>query len=264
MTTFHTLAFADRDGSAWGVHWLVGEHASAPLACGVGGATGTLPAALEGTLPATLDGTDQTAPSRLEGDGVSLLFTPSVAPARGGSSQAGIDSVDQLCAVSGRVVLDGAEREIDCHGWRGLAEGAVDLAEIDTFRQTCGWFDPADGLSLLALRRRKSRGHDTDLIAAAVLEDEPAPRVEDPRLSSTYGAGGVLTRVGLELWFQSDGSSDATDEEDERQIPRRAAGEVIGEAIEWESCGFTLQAVPLRWHSRGSDGSGVYVLGRRA
>jgi hypothetical protein len=264
MTTFHTLAFADPDGHAWGIHWLADEQASAPLACRVGGGIGTLPAALAGTLPATVEGTDQTAPWRLEGDRVSLLFTPSGAPARGGASQAGIDSVDQLCTVSGRVVLDGAEREIDCHGWRAVAEGAIDLAEIDTFRQTCGWFSLTDGLSLLALRRRKSRGHDTDLISAAVLEDELAPRVEDPRLSSTYGPAGVPTRVGLELWFQSDGSPDEPDEDEERQIPRRAAGEAIGEAIEWKSCGFTLQGVPLRWHSRGSDGSGVYLLGRRA
>jgi len=116
---------------------------------------------------------------------------------------------------------------------------------------------------LLTLRPRKSRGHEADLVAAAVLEPESAPRVTDPRLSTTYDAAGLPARVGLELWFETDDTDEEPEEETERQFPRRAAGEAVGPGIDWEVAGFKLHAALLRWHSRGSDGTGVYLLGQR-
>lgn len=254
MTTIHTLVFADQEASAWGAFWLAGTERPAPLAYLTGESSGVVTAALHAN--------GETEPSQLEGDGVSLSFSPTGATGRQGSAESGIDSFDQLCSVSGAVAFGATEREIDCLGWRARVDGSFDLAEIDTVRQSYGWFDREDGVGLLALRPRNSRGHDRDLVAAAVIEGQPAPRVTDPRLSSTYDAAGNPVRVGLELWFEP-GDGDGDDEEDERLSARRAAGEAVGDAVRWEACGFSLQAVALRWHSRGSDGVGVYLLGQR-
>lgn len=255
MTTIHTLVFADEEASWWGACWLAGAEGSAPLAYLVDGTSGVVTVALSAN--------GETEPSELHGEGVSLSFSPSGPPGRGGSAENGIDSFDQLCSVSGRMALGTTEREIDCLGWRARVSGDFDLSDIDTFRQTYGWFDSEDGLGLLALRPRRSRGHDSDLLSATVFEPQPVPRVAEPRLSSTYDAAGIPARVGLELWFESPGTADEAGDEDDRQFPRRAAAETISEAVQWQAVGFWLNAVALRWHSRGSDGTGVYLLGQR-
>jgi hypothetical protein len=72
----------------------------------------------------------------------------------------------------------------------------------------------------------------------------------DPRLSTTYDGDGDPTRATVELWI-SDG---------EREYPRRAAGEAAGPALTLVSDGVTLAVLPLRYHSRGSDGAGIYLL----
>lgn len=254
MTSLHTLMFADQAASRWGVFWLPPGVGSASLACRANGE----PDAIEVELQAA----DEDEAWRLEGARASLTFTPSGPAGHGGSAET-LESLDQLCAVSGRIAVGATEDEIDCLGWRTRADGNFDLSQIDTIRQTCGWFDPADGVSLLALRPRKARGQDTDLVAATVLEQEPPPRVEDPRLSSTYDAAGVPARVGLELWFAHDEAGEDTDEEGRREFPRRAAGETVGDGLAWDAGEFKMRAVPLEWHSRGTDGTGVYLLGQR-
>ena len=109
---------------------------------------------------------------------------------------------------------------------------------------------------MLALRPRKTRGHSRDAITAVVLDPEhPAP-VTDPRLSTTYTASGVPARAGLELWI-------ATDEEEEHHL-LRAAGEATGAGARAIEHGLELWAGPFRWHSRGQDGAGVYLMARRA
>lgn len=215
---------------------------------------------------AELQGSEATEPWRLEGDALSLLLTP-VAPAvHGGGADVGLESLDQLCSVSGTLTLDGSEHEISCFGWRSTADSAIDLSAIDSFRQTSGWFEARAGLALLSLRPRSARGHDADLIAAAVLEPaDAAPiAVADPRLSTTYDAGGLPTRIGLELWLEPERSDADEGDGSEHQLSRRAAAEVIGAAVEWEVQDFQLHALRLRWHSRGSDGAGVYLLAQHA
>lgn len=198
---------------------------------------------------------------QLEGDGVSLSFTPAASAVRGGSAGAEIATVDQLCEVSGRVTLDGRQQEINAAGWRASTTSAVELAALESFRQTSGWFAQDDGIALLALRPRKARGHDADLVCAGVLAPGAASRVVDPRLSTTYAADGLPTRIGLELWFEPD-TSDAGADGSEQQFPRRAAAEADGAGVDWQAAEFELHAARLRWHSRGSDGAGVYLLGR--
>lgn len=257
MTAIHTLVFADQEASWWGMCWLPAEGGSGSLAWHGEGSTGLVAAELR---PAA-----DTGPWRLEGDQVSLAFTASGPPGRGGSAQSGIESGDRLCEVSGTLTVDGHDQEIDCLGWRARTSGDFQLREIDSFRQTYGWFDETDGLGLVALRPRKSRGHDADLIASVVLEPEPAPQITDPRLSSTYDASGDPARVGLELWFEEEEPLDESEHTEERRFPRRvaAAGEAIGDTLTWQVEEFQLRGLPLRWHSHGRDGVGAYLLGRR-
>jgi hypothetical protein len=173
-----------------------------------------------------------------------------------------LETVEQLCEASGEVRLDGRRSEVRCLGWRTTLTGAVDLSSVDSFRFLAGWLGPEHGFSLTALRPASARGHESDLSAAAVIDDPPLPPVLDPRLSTTYADSGLPARAGLELWFQE--PDDAEPEESEApQYPRRAAGEVIDSALEWSQGGFLLRASLLRWQSRGEEGPGVYLLGQR-
>jgi hypothetical protein len=253
VATIRTLAFAAPDGSSWGAAWLPGDQGSFVYRV----ETGARVAEVE------LRAAAETEPWHVEGDGVSLALTPAGPIGEGGSAETGVGSVDQLCSVDGRLALEGGEREISYTGWRSTLEGEFDLGAIDSFRQASAWFEPLHGLSLLALRPRTARGQEADLVAASLLEPEPAPRVADPRLSTTYDAAGLPARVGLELWLEPESSDEDPDEDSDRQFPRRAAGEPIGMGVGWELGGFRLHAAPLRWHSRGEDGSGVYLLGQR-
>lgn len=250
MTTVRALGFGDAE--AWGVTWVPGEDTTISLAAAAGPAVGV--------VGGELHGAGEGGPWRIEANGTSLVFARS-GPAGGDATPDGsLSSLDELCTVSGTMTLDGGAREVNSMGWRTTLKGNFDLDRIDSFRQTSAWFEPTHGFSLVAFRPRKARGHDADLVAAAVLEPETTARVGDPRLSTTYNAAGLPTRVGLELWLEESGDDD---DETDRHYPRRAAGEVAGDGIEWELAGFNLHAAPLRWHSRGIDGEGVYLLGRR-
>lgn len=285
MIAIRTLAFAELDAPCLGMAWIPQDAVAAVIGIRIGSAARVATAHLQ-------NGAGE-EPWRLEGDGVSLLFSPIGPAAHGGAPDARIDSTDQLCEVTGTVVLDGSARAISCPGWRTNVEARFELGAIDSFRQTAGWFQLADraapdraaadlpaasepgadgpaaegpaagGLSLVSYRPGKSRGQDTDLLAATVLEPEQAPPVADPRLSTTYDAAGLPARVGLELWFEPDDSSEDSEDDEQRHFPRRAAAETVGEPIGWEVADFRLHAALLRWHSRGSDGAGVYLLGQR-
>jgi hypothetical protein len=58
--------------------------------------------------------------------------------------------------------------------------------------------------------------------------------------------------MGLELWV-GDG---------DEQFPRRAAGEALGPGEELSAGAMTVRILPLRCHSAGHDGPGVYLLAR--
>jgi hypothetical protein len=251
VISVRALAFGDANAGSWGVVWTPGEDATISLAGGAGSTAGVL----TGELNRAADGD-----WRVEGHGTSLLFTPTGPPAHGESPGGSLSSLDQLCAVSGTLRLDGSELEVSCTGWRTTLEGSFELDRMDSFRQTSAWFEPAQGFSLVAFRPRKSRGQDADVVTAVLLEPEPTPPVADPRLSTTYDAAGLPTRAGLELWPEEESGDEG---ETDRHYPRRAAGESVGAGVGWEVAGFQLRAVLLRWHSRGIDGSGVYLLGRR-
>jgi hypothetical protein len=250
----HALAFGDLDGGVWGVAWS--PSADGPLSIAVGAGADA------DVLAATLAGGPEDREWRVDGDAIELVLSPSSQPAGEARSDA-LVGFDQLCRVGGRVALGNAEVEVAAPGWRGARDGRLELDRIESFRQIAAWFGPDEGLALVALRPRGARGQDADLVAASVLESRPAPRVDEPRLSTTYSAAGIPARAGLELWFEEPQGDDPHADDEHEGFPRRAAGEAIGAGIEWAAAGFALHAAPLRWHSRGQDGAGVYLLGRR-
>lgn len=254
MTARRSLAFGDVETGLWGVAWAPAGSDTISVALGEGSEVSL--------ASATLAGSDHAEDWRLEGDGVELVLAPSAPPVSGGE-ESGLDGFDQLCRAGGRLTLDGEERELSGLGWRST-RGTLDLKRIESFRQVCAWFEPDECLALLAMRPRRARGQESDLIAASVIDPEPVPAVADPRLSTTYDRDGLPSRAGLELWFEEPAVEAPPEEEQPPEhFPRRAAGEVLAPGVDWVQDDFTLHAAPVRWHSRGRDGAGIYLLGRR-
>ena len=249
------LAFGDLQTELWGVSWLPVDEGAAQLAVGRGASTAQFDVALRAG--------ESDEPWTLDGDGISLVLAPAAPPRRGQDPNSQLATQDQLCQVSGRVRLDGGEVEVQCLGWRSLAGGGPDLAELGSLRFLAGWLDPALGFSLLALRPRRARGQDAEAVAAVVFEDPPPPPVVDPRLSTTYSDAGLPRRAGLELWLEEEEGEETAEEGASPQYLRRAAGEVVGSGLDWSQDGFRIRASLLRWHSHGHTGPGVYVLGQR-
>ena len=252
MIAVRAIAFGDLDTGTWGLSWLPEPGGPARLAVRRGGGSQLVEGVLE-------TANEDDAPWRVEADGASLSFTPTGPPVQGGSEAVGVQTLDQLCEVTGRLALGEEEAELRSLGWRSSVQGGADYASLDSFRFLAGWLDPHQGFSLLALRPRKARGHDADMVAAAVIDDPSLPRIDDPRLSTTYTESGRPARAGLELWFEE---KDEEDAENAHHYPRRAAGEEVGDGLGWDQDGFALSASLLRWHSHGGEGPGVYVLGR--
>ncbi|HUA47775.1 MAG TPA: hypothetical protein VMA77_21230 [Solirubrobacteraceae bacterium] len=245
-----TVAFGDLEGTAWGVGWFA-DPAGVALAALGGGAQATARPGLR--LSAGADGDEW----RLEGEGAALVVSPvgDAAPAR--SVDGEIEGFDQLCRIVGRFELDDSEQPVDCLGLRTWWTAPVDLERYESIRAVAAWFEPEDALALTAFRARKAKGHGGDAAAGAVITPEGSPAVEDPRLSTTYEAQGWPVRAGVELWL-------ATPEDSEQQFPRRASGEATGPRVEGiADGGLELRAEPFRWHSRGRDGAGIYILARR-
>jgi hypothetical protein len=181
---------------------------------------------------------------RLSADGVELT----VAAAGPMVKLPGEEDFDQLCQVHGSL---GVQRPIDCLGRRATRTAALGK-EFESIRDVSAWFAPDEGVALTALRRRKTRGHEQDAVSGAVLDVTAAAPVADPRLSTTYNGQGLPTRMGLELWLDS--------EEEEQQYPRRAAGQAEAAPAVAEDAERELVAQLLRCQSRGNQGTGVYLL----
>jgi hypothetical protein len=255
MSPSRALAFGDLDAGIWGIAWIPADG-PAPVALGAGSDWEVSVATLRGTG----DGEEW----RLQGDDLELLLSPSAPPVSPDGQAAAVGGFDQLCRTGGRVTIGGDERVVESLGWRSARNGDLQLDRIESFRQVSAWFDSEDGLALFALRPHGARGQEADVVAASVFEPEGAHPVADPRLSTTYTAAGLPARAGVELWVDLEVPEDPDAEDGHGQFPRRAAGEVLGPGAGWEVGGFAIHGAPLRWHSRGRDGAGVYLLGRRA
>jgi hypothetical protein len=251
-TRLRALSFGDVEGGLWGAAFHAGVPAIVFAAGGVIASAGG-----EDAISWTPDGRGW----RLAGAGFDLHVVPGgEAPAEAADPERDreISGFEELCRVRGTISPGGVETEIDCVGTRSVVDG-VDDHRLSSARAVSSWFADDNGLAVLSLRPgaeagRGGRGgrasHETDLVAGTLFYPEGWVAVEDPRLSTTYAGSGVPLRANLELWV---GDADS-------EFPRRAAGEATGEGAAISVPGLELRVVPLRCHSRGLEGSGVYVL----
>ena len=246
-----TLAFGDLEGTVWGVGWFSADPDQALAALGAG--TGEPVTAALRLIAEDAGSADW----RLEGGGTSLVVAPVGEPVATDAGEEQIEAFDQLCRVSGHFELGGSEQAVDCLGLRTWFSAGVDLDRFESVRSVAGWFEPDEALVLTAFRARKAKAHDSDVVAGAFIAPQGSPPVEDPRLSTTYERDGWPIRAGLELWL-------AAAEDSEQQYPRRASGEATGPRVQAAvDGGLEFRAEPFRWHSRGRDGAGMYILARR-
>jgi hypothetical protein len=233
-----TVAFGDLEAGLWGV-MLAGEQTF----LAIGGAAETL-----GVAQPMLQCSGETEDWQISGVGVELVVSGAGEPV----SASAPPGFDQLCRVQGRLVLDGSTQDFGCLGVRG-ARDERGVKQFASLRGVSAWFEPDEGVAVLALRPRKASGHSGDAVTGSVFEPEGTVAVAESRLSTTYGAGELPSRMGLELWIG---------EEESEQYPRRFAGEAAGPRAVCEQGEIEIQATPLRCHSRGRDGTGVYLLAR--
>jgi hypothetical protein len=236
-----TLAFGDLKTGIWGAAWT-----GAPpfLALGAPGTSRIV-------TDLAVDGSAQDE-WRVTADGVELVVAPEGDAAPSSLPEQDIDRFDQLCRVTGQVVIDGDELAVESAGSRGGQAQALDLERFDSLRIVSVWFELTEGLVLLSLRPARARGHDGDQLAAVMLEPDGPVAVAEPRLSTTYTGDGQPSRISMELWLGGD--------EEVEQFPRRAAGEAVSAGAAFELPGLGVRAELLRCHSRGREGTGMYLL----
>jgi hypothetical protein len=238
---FRTLAFGDVGGGLWGA---AVQTAEAGLAFGSGDLTRAAPA---------LQWAVEDRAWSLSGDGFELHVEPRgetpAEPDSDGDAPADVSGLQELCRVHGRLSIDGVEQIVDCGGTRTEIDGLKPDA-IASVRAVSGWFGPDEAITLIALRSRRASDHGDDLVAATLFDPGGWVPVTDPRLSTTYTEAGDPAKTSLELWV-SDG---------ENEFPRRAAGEAAGAGVAFSAGELALRVAPMRCHTRGLEGAGVYVL----
>jgi hypothetical protein len=170
-----------------------------------------------------------------------------------GEVSAVAEGYEQLCRVTGTVRAGSDVVEVDGLGQRGHTWGQADWAGLSLTRGVSMWLgdDVLGGVALAGARPASADGHETESVAAVILEGGEAIAVADPRLSTTYDGDGHTRRVGMELWVTEDG------------YPLRAAGEVVcGTSLDLGT--LQLDVAFLRWHAEGREGVGRYEIVRRA
>jgi hypothetical protein len=232
------LLFSSASPPVWSAAWFPNGPGAGVLALDDAQA----PRLLGATLEAPADGA-----WAVRADGVELRFEPDGDPVAAPPVEGSALEGEQR---RGQVHMTGAA---DATG-PGLA-GRYALPDpperADSIRAVGAWFDAAEMVGVVSVRPRKHRGHGQDAIAGAVDDPDGSPPVSDPRLSTTYAADGHPARMNLELWTG-----------DETQLARRVAGETTGRRVAASAAGWQLDAQLLECHSRGREGSGVYLLAR--
>jgi hypothetical protein len=256
--SLRTLAFGDLETGIWGALWELGDGQTIAVFGDASAGAATTPAV-------TLAAAESEGTWTVSGDGVALDAAPE------GDASTLSDGFDQLVRVTGGLTLEGRALEVDCVGRRS-ARQQLEPTAFESIREVSAWFGPELGLSVLAARPRDANSHADDLIAGSVLDQGHPLRVVDPRLSTTYKAG-LPIRSGLELWLERQPTSEDEDEDPDAEsyelrgepvehFPRRAAGEAAGSRGDARDGSLELHAELFRWHSRGREGAGVYLLAR--
>jgi len=237
-----TVAFGDADSRTWGAAWALDR----PRACTLALANG---ARSEFVSP-SLDGADPSGRWSLTGDDAELTISPLAEAVLAEGDDVPLRGFDQLCRVHGHFLLEGREHKVDCLGHRASRTDAIDFDRFGSVREISAWFEPDAGVAVVALRPRKSRGHDSDALFGALLNVDRAVAVSEARLSSTFAGAEWPARLGLELWLG----------EEEEHFPERAAGEAVGDGARDVIGEVQVDAGLLRCHSRGREGTGVHLL----
>ncbi len=235
-----TLAFGDVDGGIWGAAL---DATAQGLVLG--------DRSEETSAHRLASGWSSDGPRwRLTADGIDLQVDPGGEElGQSPGDRTAVTGFQELCRVHGTVTLAGGQRDLDCVGTRCEVAG-LDPRTLGSARAVAGWFARDEAFMLLALRESGKVGQESDLVAATLFDPDGWVPVDDPRLSTTYAGSERPTRATLELWVG----------EGENEFPRRAAGEASAYGADLKLDGCELRAVPLRCHSRGHDGGGVYLL----
>lgn len=231
------VSFGDLEGRVWGAAIDAGQPAIVfGTPDGSGSAVGT----------AEVELTDNSTGWSVAGDGFELHIAPAIDERAQDTPMAG---GGELCRVEGTLQVAETRRPVQCVGTRNAAPGGSP-ERLHSVRGLSGWFASDHALNLLALRPARANGNESDVIAATLFEPDGWVAVDEPRLSTTFRADGRPSRANLELWI-ADG---------EEQYPRRAAAEASGAGARVEGDDVRLEVTPLRCHTGGLDGAGVYVL----
>jgi hypothetical protein len=260
VTALRWLAFGDRAGAVWGLAWIPGDNGHGHAALGTGIDSWVVDAELEGS--------DAGEQWRLRARGLELAISSGgdVLDADGD----GLEGFAQLADASGNFTLDGAQHAVEARAWRAALRGLPASGELDSVRLLAGWFGDDEALALLALRPGRARGHEDDVVTAALVERGKPRSVSDRRLSTTYTGEGVPSRAGVELWVSEPAEEPGTAGElgtaeepgTAEERAHRVAGEAAGAGATWTEGTLELGVEPFRWHSHDRDGTGVFLLGR--
>ncbi len=152
-----------------------------------------------------------------------------------------------LCRARG--TLDGAS--VDCLGHAVIEAPAPRGRRRPALRRAvAAWLADDLAVGLRARRPARADDHEAEEVAGFVLRGAPEPAaIDDPRLSTAYGADGGQRRAGLELW-----------ETEESDFPLRLAGEAIGGGELELADGTRLRTAFFRWHHAGRVGAGRYDI----
>ncbi len=86
-------------------------------------------------------------------------------------------------------------------------EAEPDWRRLDSIRLVSALFDDGGALGVVALRPQGARGHDSDVVAARLVDAEGEQVTASEALVSVeYDAEGAPRRLGLELWTDPDSS----------------------------------------------------------
>lgn len=232
-----TFSFGTVESGHWGAGWFPGTGDGGLVVVTIGAGTRAGPAELEA-------GSGAEGEWRVRGAGLELTLGPAGEAVALTGEDPGPSGFEQAALATGA--------DLDVPGHRAVRSWSERLDRVDSVRELAAWFGPDGSVALVALRPRRQKGHEHDIVSAALLDEPDAPSISDPRLSTTYTAHGRPTRVNLELYS-----------DDPEQFPRRVAGEVAGTEVELTGGGWSLRAELMRCHTRGHEGSGVYLLTRR-
>jgi hypothetical protein len=133
------------------------------------------------------------------------------------------------------------------NGSAGVAklEGSLDQ-DWDSLRIVSGAAADGSLLGLCAARPAGAANHDTDTVAATVVDPEGAVHeVEEALLSTEYAADGRVRRFGVELYRPGN------------DYPLRAAGDAIEDGGDGD-------VVTLSFRLDGSEGTALYEIVRRS